>query len=208
MQRKYIASVSVLVIFIIFPSAFAEPSVHILMNQTIFSYGDKLLYVIEVNEVTGDSAIIHIRDDSGKESSAIPIQISELNTTVSSPFAFDKDVFPTGKYYIDVEYSGSEDTAEFNVIDSGRTVFPFWMKQVAYSWVNDDVSDGALIDAITKAIDADKLGITKNIKNDLDSIYIPKWMKTAAVWWLEEKISDDDFANAIQYLIKTGAITL
>ncbi len=58
---------------IVVQNASSAPSVQILMEQTTFSYGEKLVYTIEVSEVTGELAIIHIRDESGKGSSAIPI---------------------------------------------------------------------------------------------------------------------------------------
>lgn len=210
MQIKYIAVLLVFsMFFTIIPSAFAEPTINIRMGQTTFSYGERLFYTIEVSEVTGDAAILHIRDDLGEGSSAIPIEITELTTPVSAPFAFDKEIFSTGKYYIDIEYSGATDTAEFNLIDSGKTVLPFWMKQIAYSWLNDQISSGSLIDAIQKAMGDEKLNPEKEIdKNNLDSIYIPKWVKTITGWWLEEKTTDEDFTNAIQYLIKIDAITI
>jgi len=203
-----IAIGTVLSLIFIIPTVFAEPSVSILMEQTTFSYGEKLAYTIKVSEVTGDFAIVHIRDNEGKGSSAIPIQISELSTPVSAPFPFDKEVFPTGKYHIDIEYSGSENTVEFNVVDLGKTVFPFWMKQIVYSWINGEMSSGLLIDAIQKSVDSDKWNAVKGFdKNNLDAIYVPEWMKTTLAWWLDDKISDDDFANAIQYLIKRDIIT-
>lgn len=209
MKKIFAGVLALSLIVIVFPSVFAEPSVSILMDQTTFSYGEKLVYTIKVSELTGDFAIIHIRDDVGKGSSAIPIEISELDTQIISPFPFDKEVFPTGKYYIDVEYSGSKDTAEFSVVDLGKTVFPFWIKQIGYSWLNGEISNGALIDSIQKSIDNEKWNVTKEIdKNNFDSIYIPKWVKTTTTWWLEEKISDNDFANAIQYLINKEIILL
>ena len=82
---------------IILPNVSAAPSIQILLDQTTFSYGEKLVYTIEVSEVTGELAIIHIRDESGKGSSAIPIEISKLKTEVPSPFPFEKQVFPEGK---------------------------------------------------------------------------------------------------------------
>jgi hypothetical protein len=208
MKKIFVVIWALSLIAVVFPSAFAEPSVSILMDQTTFSYGEKLVYTIKVSELTGDFAIIHIRDEAGKGSSAVPVQISELDTQILSPFPFDKEIFPTGKYYIDIEYSGSKDTAEFNVVDLGKTVFPFWLKQIGYSWINGDISDGALIDAIQKS-DNDKWNAIIEIdENNFDSIHIPKWVKTTTTWWLEEKISDDDFANAIQYLVEKEIILL
>jgi hypothetical protein len=193
---------------IIVPNASASQSIQILMDHTTFSYGEKLVYTIEVSEVTGELAIIHIRDESGKGSSAIPIEISELKTEILSPYPFEKLVFPEGKYFIDLQYSGAEYTVEFNLIDSGNIVIPFHTKQSAYSWINNEVSGGILLDAIQKTVEIDAINIPQTIDNDrLEKIYIPDWVKTITVWWLDEKISDETFANAFQHLIDRKIIT-
>jgi len=194
---------------IILPNASAAPSIQILMDQTTFSYGEKLLYTIEVSEVTGDLAIIHIRDESGKGSSAIPIEILQLKTEIPSPYPFEKQVFPEGKYFIDLQYSGAEYTAEFNLIDSGNIVISFQTKQIAYSWVNNEASSGILIDAIQKTVENDAINIPYIIDREhLEKIYIPDWIKIITIWWLEEKISDGTFANAFQHLIDKKIITV
>ncbi len=176
---------------VVVPYASATPSIQILMEQSIFSYGEKLVYTIKVSEVTGELAIIHIRDESGKGSSAIPIEILELKTEVPSPYPFEKQVFPEGKYFIDLQYSGAEYTVEFNLIDSGNIVIPFQTKQIAYSWVNNEASGGILIDAIQKTVEKDAINIPYIIDREhLEKIYIPDWIKIITIWWLEEKISD------------------
>jgi hypothetical protein len=191
------------------PTAFAAPSAQIVMEKTTFSYGEKLFYTIEVSEVTGDLAIIHIRDESGKGSSAIPIEISQLRTEVPSLYPFEKEVFPEGKFFIDLQYSGAEYTAEFNLIDSGNVVIPFQTKQIAYSWVNNQVSSGILIDSIQKMVEEDAINIPYEIDRDhMEEIYIPEWMKITTIWWLEEKISDGTYANAFQNLIDRQIITI
>jgi len=191
------------------PNASAAPTIQILMDQTTFIYGEKLVYTIEVSEVTGEPAIIHIRDESGKGSSAIPIEISELKTEIPSPYPFEKQVFPEGKYFIDLQYSGAEYTAEFNLVDSGNIVIPFQTKQIAYGWVNNEVSGGILIDAIQKTVEKDAINIPYIIDRQyLEKIYIPDWVKIITTWWLEEKISDGTFANAFQHLIDEKIITV
>jgi hypothetical protein len=55
---------------IILPNVSAEPSAQIIMEQTTFSYGQKLVYTIEVSEITGDLAIIPI-----KNRNSIPISL-------------------------------------------------------------------------------------------------------------------------------------
>ena len=99
-------------------SSYAEPEISIIMEKTTYTYCERLTYSIEVSEITGSSAIIHIRDAAGGKSSAIPIPIEKLSNPIPSPHPFEKDIFPLGKYFIDVEYLGVETTAEFNLIDS------------------------------------------------------------------------------------------
>lgn len=199
----------IFVLGLLIPNAFAVPSAQIVMEKTTFSYGEKLFYTIEVSEITGDLAIIHIRDDQGKGSSAIPIEISKLKTEVPSPYPFEKQVFPEGKYFIDLQYSGAEYTAEFNLIDLGNVVIPFQTKQIAYNWVNNQVSSGIFIDSIQKTVEKEAINIPYEIDRDnLGKIFIPEWMKITTVWWLEEKISDETYSNAFQNLIDRKIITV
>ena len=201
--------IGILVGMILIPNVSAVPSIQILMDQTTFTYGEKLVYTIEVSEVTGDLAIIHIRDELGKGSSAIPIEISEIKTEIPSPYPFEKEIFSEGKYFIDLQYSGAEYTAEFNLIDSGNIVIPFYTKQITYSWINNEVPSGILIDAIQKTVEEDAINIPYTLDRDnLDKIYIPEWLKIVAIWWLEEKISDETFANSFQNLIDRKIITV
>ena len=41
-----------------------------------------------------------------------------------------------------------------------------------------------------------------------DRSSIPEWVKNNAGWWIEGKISDTEFTMALQYLVKTGIITV
>jgi hypothetical protein len=211
MKTKQHLLIAVLVIFsaALLPSVYATPTVEIVMEKTTFKYCEKLFYTIQVSEITGDPAVIHIRDQSGKSSSAIPIPISNLQTPLPSMVPFEAEIFPVGKYFIDVEYSGAKDSAEFDLVDSGNVCIPNTMKQVAYSWLNDKMSDGFFIDAINKFVDKNLITIPDKIKEkNLEDIHIPKWMKYPVGWWLEEKISDDEFARAIQYLIDKEIIVI
>jgi len=190
-------------------SASASPSAQIVMEKTTYSYGEKLVYSIEVSEITGDLAIIHIRDESGKGSSAIPIPISQLKTDIPSPYPFEKQIFPEGKYFIDLEYSGATSTAEFMLVDLGNIVIPFQTKQIAYNWINNQVSSGILIDSIQKSVEKDAINIPYEInQQNIGGVYIPEWVKSITTWWLEEKISDETFANAFQYLIDNKIIVI
>jgi len=205
-------SLWILGIFAIFlvvsQNASALPTAQIVMEKTSFSYGERLIYTIEVSEITGDLAIIHIRDESGKGSSAIPISISQLKTEIPSPYPFEKEIFPEGRYFIDLEYSGASYTAEFNLVDLGNVVIPFQTKQIAFSWINNQVSGGILIDSIQKTVDENIINIPQIDRDHIGDIHIPDWVRTVTIWWLEEKISDETFANSFQYLINEKIIKI
>src|SRR3989338_10523692 len=210
MKTRQCLLVMILVIFSValLPSVYAT-SVEILMEKTTFRYCEKLFYTIQVSEVTGDPAIIHIRDQADKGSSAISIPIYNQTNLIPSMIPFEAEIFPLGKYFIDVEYVGAKDSTEFDLIDSENICIPTTMKQVAFSWINDKMSDGFFIDAINKFVDKNIISIPDKInEKNLENIHIPKWVKNIVGWWLEEKISDNEFSQAIQYLINKEIIVI
>jgi hypothetical protein len=211
MKTKYFLLIVILGILTValLPSVYATPTVKIVMEKSTYKYCEKLFYTIDVSEVTGDSAIIHIRDQTGKGSNAIPVQINDLQNPIPSVIPFTSEFFPVGKYFIDVEYSGAKDTAQFDLINSENICIPMVMKQISYSWINNQISDGFFIDSINKFVDKTVIQIPDKIKEKkLEEIYIPKWVKNTAEWWLGDKISDDEFSKAIQYLINKEIIVI
>jgi len=191
------------------PSVYAIPTVEIVMENTTFRYCEKLFYTIKVSEVTGDPAIIHIRDQAGKSSSAVQIPISNQTNLIPSMIPFEAEIFPLGKYFIDVEYANAKDSVEFDLVDSENICIPILMKQVALSWIDDKMSDGFFIDAINKFVDKDIISIPDKInEKNLENIHIPKWVKTTIGWWLEDKISDNEVSQVIQYLINKEIIII
>jgi len=195
--------------FVFFPAVYAEPSVTIIMEKTTYSYCEKLFYTIEVSEITGDYAIIHIRDEVGKGSSAIPIEIENLQNPIPALFPFEKNSgFAVGKYFIDVEYSGAEFTSEFNLIDSDNICIPQVIKQFLIEWLNDKISDGYLMDIIQREVDTKLIDIPFEINSEnIHGIDIPDWVKNIGYWWVQEVISDKDFAQVISYLIDENIIS-
>ncbi|WP_428325531.1 hypothetical protein [Nitrosopumilus sp.] len=194
----------------VLPSAHAESTVEIIMEKTTYSYCEKLFYTIKVSEVTGNPAIIHIRDDTGKGSSAIPFPITDLENPVPSRVAFEKEIFPLGKYFIDVEYSEAQTTAEFTLIDSGKVCIPETVKPIMANWLSGNISDGFLIDAFekfTEDLELFKIPFDVNETTVYD-VRIPEWVKNVGYWWLEGAISDDDLVNAINNLIERNIISL
>ena len=171
------------------------------MEKTTYSYCEKLFYTIEVSEITGELAIVHIRDEAGKGSSAIPILITDLQNPVPSLVAFEEEIFPLGKYFIDVQYSGAETTAEFNLIDSNKVCIPEIIKPIMSNWLTGNISDGFLMDALQKYVDNQIINIPFEInENNVYEIDIPDWVKNVGYWWIQGIISDEDFAQVVNYL--------
>ncbi len=210
MKARNVALAIILAIsFVFLPDVHAEPSVNIIMEKTTYSYCEKLFYIIEVSEITGDPAIIHIRDETGKGSSAIPIPITNLQNPVPSLIAFEEEIFPLGKYFIDVEYSGAEITAEFNLIDSNKICIPGVVKPILTNWLTGNISDGFLMDAFQKYVDKEIIYIPFEInENNVYEIDIPDWVKNVGYWWVQGVISDEDFAQVVNYLIDKKIISL
>ncbi len=206
--RIVILPIILAISFVFLPAVHAESPVTIIMEKTTYSYCEKLFYIIEVSEITGEPAIIRIRDESGKGSSAIPIPITSLQNPVPSLIAFEKDTFPLGKYFVDVEYSGSEFTAEFNLIDSDNICIPGLIKQFLIEWINDKMSDGYLMDAFQRYVDTKLIDIPFEINDEnILEIDIPDWVKNVGYWWVEGVISDKDFAQVMSYLIDKNIIS-
>ena len=203
-----ILSLIMITSFATLPTSSAEPSVNIVMEKTTYSYCERLFYIIEVSEITGEFAIIHIRDESGKGSSAIPIEITNLKNPIPSPFAFEKEIFPLGKYFVDVEYADSKFTAEFNLIDSDNICIPGVIKQSMIEWLNGKMPDGYLMDAFQRHVDDKLIHIPFEIneKNILD-IDIPDWVKNVAYWWIQGGVLDKEFTQMINYLIDKNIIS-
>ena len=189
-------------------SANAEPTVTIIMEKTTYTYCEKLVYSIEVSEITGEHAIIHIRDGAGGKSSAIPIPIEKLSNPIPSLHAFEKDIFPLGKYFIDVEYLGIQTTAEFTLIDSNNMCISEAMQPVVVRWINGEFTDGMLISGFQNIVDKKLIDIPFEFtEKNIDSLHIPEWVKSVGKGWVMGMISDQMFVQNIQYLIDENIIS-
>lgn len=209
MKFSVISIIFVIAITVSMPSVHAEPSVSIIMEKTTYKYCEKLFYSIEVSEVTGDLAIIHISDESGKGSSAIPIAITELENPVPSLNPFEAEIFPLGKYTIDVKYSGAATSAEFELIESDAICIPAVIKPIMANWLSGNISDGFLLDAFQKYVDSKLVSIPFEInESNVYDVEIPEWSKNIGYWWLEGVISDDDLSNAMNNLLERNIIRL
>ena len=189
-------------------STYAEPSVGIIMEKTTYTYCEKLVYSIEVSEITGDPAIIHIRDGAGGKSSAIPIPIEKLSNPIPSLHAFEKDIFPLGTYFIDVKYLGIQTTAEFNLIDSDNMCISEAMQPVVVKWINGEFTDGMLISGFQNIVDKKLIDIPFEFtEKNINSLHIPEWVKSVGKGWVMGIISDQMFVQNLQYLIDEKIIS-
>ena len=189
-------------------STYAEPSVAIIMEKTTYTYCEKLVYSIEVSEITGDLAIIHIRDGAGGSSSAIPIPIEKLSNPIPSLHAFEKDIFPLGQYFIDVQYLGIETSAEFNLIDSDNMCISEAMQPVVVKWINEEFTDGMLISGFQNIVDKKLINIPFEFtEKNIDTLNIPEWVKNIGKGWIMGIISDKMFVQNLDYLIDKKIIS-
>ena len=186
----------------------ASPTVMIYPDRSTYSYRDYLTITIEVSEVIDETAILHISDESGKRSSAIPIPISEKKTEITFPFPFDSEIYPEGKYFLEVQYAGIINSTEYDLIDSGKIVIPYWVKELLGYWYLGEISDNEYSDGIGFLIEDGIIVVPETENQGESEVKIPDWIKTNTKWWLEGKISDTEYAQSIEYLIKIGIIVV
>ena len=186
-----------------------ESELSISTSQETYYYGDFLTFTVNVSEVTGEPATLYIIDEKGKSSSPIPLGIELQSTTLTSPFPFEAQIYPLGKYTLKIEYSGNQSITEFNLEDSGRVVIPLWIKDVGKMWTAEAISDETFATAIEYLINNDIIVIPQTEQEQQsEQISIPSWVKTNAEWWTQGLITDDDFAKGLQFLIKIGVIVV
>ncbi len=190
-------------------TAFAEPQMTAIIEKTTYTYCERLSYTIKVSEITGELAIIHIRDEADKKSSAIPIPIEKLSNPIPSAYPFQKDIFPAGKYFIDIEYSGAKTTIEFDLIDSDNLCISESMKPIIIRWINGEFTDGMLISGFQNLVDKKLIEIPFEItEKNIGKIKIPQWVKSIGNGWIMGIISDQMFTNNLQYLIDQNIISV
>jgi hypothetical protein len=203
---------SLLVILVILPNvalAFAAPSISIETNQSVYEYGDHLVMIINVSEITGDDASIYITDPAERKSFFLQQPISQKYVEFPSNFPFDSAVWKPGTYVLELEYSGINSSVQFTIEETGKIGIPFWIKDLAKMWINEPlVTDKDFARAIGYLIEREIIKIPYTEPGEETVSSIPEWVKNNAGWWIEGKISDTEFTMALQYLVKTGIITV
>jgi len=203
---------SSLIIMVILSSvdlAFAAPSISIETSQSVYEYGDRLVMIISVSEITGDDGYIYITDPAERKSLLLQQPISQKYVELPSNFPFDSAIWKTGTYTLEFEYSEAKSSVQFTIEDTGKVGLPYWIKDLAMLWINEPfVTDKDFARAIGYLIEQEIIKIPYTEPGEKSVSSIPEWVKNNAGWWIEGKISDTEFTMALQYLIKTGIITV
>ena len=203
---------SLLVTLSILPSlglTFAASAISIETSQSVYEYGDHLIMIINVSEITGDDAHIYITDPAERKSLLLQQPISQEYTEFPSNFPFDSAIWKSGTYVLEFEYSGDKSSTQFTIEDTGKIALPFWIKELAKMWINQSlVTDKDFARAIEYLIQVEIIKIPYTEPEGETISSIPEWVKNNAGWWIEGKISDTEFVLALQYLVKTGIITV
>ena len=203
---------SSLIIMAILPSiglTFAESAISIATNQSVYEYGDHLVMIINVSEITGDDVSIYITDPTERRSLLLQSPISQEYTEFPSKFPFDATIWKPGTYVLELEYLGDKSSTQFIIEDTGKIALPFWIKDLAHMWITEPlVTDKDFARALEYLIEKGIISIPYTESGTETVSSIPEWVKNNAEWWIEGKISDTEFALALQYLVKAGIITV
>ena len=187
----------------------AESAISITTNQSVYEYGDHLVMIISVSEITGDDASIYIIDPTERRSLLLQQPISQEYTEFPSKFPFDATIWKPGTYVLELEYSGDKSSTQFIIEDTGKIALPFWIKDLAHMWITEPlVTDKDFARALEYLIEKGIISIPYTEPGTETVSSIPEWVKNNAEWWIEGKISDTEFALALQYLVKAGIITV
>jgi hypothetical protein len=203
---------SSLIIMAILPGigySLAESAISITTNQSVYEYGDHLVMIINVSEITGDDASVYIIDPTERRSLLLQQPISQEYNEFPSKYPFDATIWKPGTYVLELEYLGDKSSTQFIIEDTGKIALPFWIKDLAHMWITEPlVTDKDFARALEYLIEHRIIKIPYTEPGEETISSIPEWVKNNAGWWIEGKISDTEFVLALQYLVKTGIITV
>lgn len=176
--------------------------ISITTGKKTYTYGERLSFSVTISNVTGDTAILDIIDQSNRSSSPINMIITKPNTNITAPVPFYRTTFSPGTYHINIEYGGSSASTSFQLVDTENISIPPAFKIVASSWVNNQTSDRLFGEHIAELLNSGVIMV--NNYHEENTTVIPSWFKQDAKWWSNNLISDNDFGDAVKYLIESG----
>ena len=187
-------------------SAYAQETqnIEILISSANYNYGDKLDYRIIVSEITGEDAVIFITNTIGNKSQLLALPISQEESRVIAPFAFDSVIWNEGTYELELQYSGTTAVTTFTIVNDGTIGIPYWIKDVSKIWVSGQTDDDEFAKAIQFLID-EKIIFNSNPSQELQ---IPEWFKMTTGWWTNNQIPDTIYGDALQFLIDDRVIKI
>ena len=187
-------------------NAFAQysPDVEIVLSASTYNYGEKLDYNIIVSEITGDDAVIFITDANGNKSRLLTVPISQKESRVIAPFAFDSVIWNEGKYGLELQYSGAISNTEFTIVDDGSIGIPYWIKDLSKIWTSGQLPNKEYAKAIQFLIN-EKIIFNPIVGQELQ---IPEWFKITTTWWANNQILDTEYGESLQYLINEKMIII
>ena len=204
-MRQYL--LLILGVSIIFSgSAYAQSiqDVELIISSSNYNYGEKLDYKIIVSEITGEDAIIFITNTIGNKSQLLSIPISQEESRVIAPFAFDSVIWSEGKYELELQYSGATSITSFTIVNDGTIGIPYWIKDVSKIWVSGQAKDDEFAKAIQFLID-ENIFFNANPSKELQ---IPDWFRMTTGWWVSNQIPDTVYGDALQFLINEKVIKI
>ena len=187
-------------------SAYAQSiqDIEIVISSSNYNYGEKLDYKIIVSEITGEDAVIFITNTIGNKSQLLSIPISQEESRVIAPFAFDSVIWSEGKYELELQYSGATSIASFTIVNDGTIGIPYWIKDVSKIWVSGQAKDDEFAKAIQFLID-ENIFFNANPSKELQ---IPDWFRMTTGWWVSNQIPDTVYGDALQFLINERVIKI
>jgi len=204
-MRQYL--LLILGVSIIFStSAYAQDiqDVEIVISSSNYNYGEKLDYTIIVSEITGEDAIIFITNTNGNKSQLLTLPISQEESRVIAPFAFDSVIWSEGTYELEVQYSGAISITSFTIVNDGTIGIPYWIKDISKIWVSGQTKDDEFAKCIQFLIDEN---IIFNPKPSQE-LEIPEWFRITTGWWINNQIPDTIYGDALQFLINDRVIKI
>ena len=182
-------------------TAYASPQISISTSKPVYRYGESLSFSVTVSNVTGDTAILEIVDQSNQSSGPIPMTITKSAFNFTAPYPFYKTTYSPGTYFLKIQYDGTSAAANFQIVDAGDIVIPPQFKEVASSWAQNQTSDRLFGENIFYLVNSGTIKIDGY--HDQNMTAIPSWFKNDALWWSNDSISDNDFGHVVQYLLKS-----
>mgnify|MGYP001490629678 CR=1 FL=1 len=187
-------------------SAYAQnmQDVEIIISSSSYNYGEKLDYKIIVSEVTGEDAVIFITNTNGNKSQLLSLLISQEESRIIAPFAFDSVIWSEGTYELELQYSGATSTTSFTIVNDGTIGIPYWIKDISKIWVSGQTKDDEFAKCIQFLID-EKIIFNANPRQELQ---IPESFRMTTGWWVNNQIPDTIYGDALQFLINDRVIKI